>query len=177
MNRQKLSQQVMWATLITLLLVGCGTPAATPTPIQPTETSTPTSEPLPETVAEFEVTFDGNECTVSGPSESLTGHHSFILNDLSDKRVDLWVGRLLEGKTVQDLLDEQGEPGVWWPKPSWFFYAQQIGTAWINENGGKVWTYLLNEEGEYVIYVGIYLADTKNLWFCAQTLVIEAPSE
>jgi len=40
MNRQKLSQQVMGAMLTTLLLVGCGAPAATPTPIPPTATPT-----------------------------------------------------------------------------------------------------------------------------------------
>ena len=107
----------------------------------------------------------------------LTGRHSFILNDLSDKEVDLWVGRLQEGKTVQDLYDKQGEPGVWWPKESWFFYTTEIGSAWINNNGGEVWTYSLNKEGEHVIYVGIYLPDIKHLWFCAQTLAIEAKSE
>ena len=48
MNRQKLSQQVMGAILITLLLVGCGAPAATPTPIPPTATPVPpTSTPMP----------------------------------------------------------------------------------------------------------------------------------
>jgi polyhydroxybutyrate depolymerase len=48
MNRQKLSQQVMGAILITLLLVGCGAPAATPIPIPPTATSVPpTSTPMP----------------------------------------------------------------------------------------------------------------------------------
>lgn len=41
MNRQKLSQPVLGAMLITRLLVGCGTPAATP--IAPT--ATPTTEP------------------------------------------------------------------------------------------------------------------------------------
>ena len=126
--------------------------------------------------AEIVVTFDGEECTVSGPSVLSTGSHSFILNDLSDKKVDLWIGRLLEGKTVQDLFDEQGEPSVWWPKPNWFYYTQQIGTEWINDNGGEVWTYSLNEEAEYVIYVGIYKKDTKNLWFCPQTLLIETTS-
>ena len=52
MNRQKLSQQVMWAILITLLLVGCGAPAATPTPIPPPATPTsipPTATPVPPT--------------------------------------------------------------------------------------------------------------------------------
>lgn len=40
MSRQKLSQQVMGAMLITLLLVGCGAPAATSTPIPPAATPT-----------------------------------------------------------------------------------------------------------------------------------------
>ena len=38
MNQQKLSHQVMGAMLIMLLLVGCGAPAATLTPIPPTAT-------------------------------------------------------------------------------------------------------------------------------------------
>jgi hypothetical protein len=42
MSRQKLTQQVMGAMLITLLLVGCGAPATTPTPVSPTATPTQT---------------------------------------------------------------------------------------------------------------------------------------
>jgi len=50
MNRQKLSQQVMGAMLTTLLLVGCGAPVATPTPIPPTATPVPpTPTPVPQT--------------------------------------------------------------------------------------------------------------------------------
>ena len=50
MNRQKLSQQVMGAMLTTLLLVGCGAPVATPTPIPPTATPVPpTPTPVPPT--------------------------------------------------------------------------------------------------------------------------------
>jgi len=50
MNRQKLSQQVMGAILTTLLLVGCGAPVATPTPIPPTATPVPpTPTPVPPT--------------------------------------------------------------------------------------------------------------------------------
>ncbi|MFC1527493.1 hypothetical protein ACFL5D_01955 [Candidatus Neomarinimicrobiota bacterium] len=127
--------------------------------------------------SEIIVTFDGKKCTMSGPSVLLIGEHSFILNDKSDKKVDLWIGRLLEGKTVQDLYDGQGEPSVWFPKPNWFYYTQQIGTEWINDNGGEVWTYSLKEEAEYVIYVGIYQKDKKNLWFCPQTLQTEIPSQ
>ena len=139
--------------------------------------SHPLTPPLPEIIAEFDVTFNGYECTVSDMSESTPGRHSFILNDLSDKEIDLWVGRLLEGKTVQDLINNNGGQGEWTPKPSWFFYTDQIGTEVINEDGKEVWKYMLDIEGEYVIYVGIYLEDTKNLWFCVQTLIIESPSK
>jgi hypothetical protein len=48
MSRHKLYQQVMWTILITLLLVGCGAPDATPTLIPPT--ATPTDAPIKSTV-------------------------------------------------------------------------------------------------------------------------------
>jgi len=109
-------------------------PAAAPTPISPTATPTPTSGPLPGSVPEgIEVTFDGNECTVSGQTESPIGEHSFILNDLSEMNSELWVLRLRNGKTFQDLLDEQGEPGVWWAKPSWVSHARHtVGPYWTS---------------------------------------------
>jgi hypothetical protein len=43
MKGQKLSQQVVWAIVIMLLFVGCGAPAATPTPVPPTEAATTAS--------------------------------------------------------------------------------------------------------------------------------------
>lgn len=188
MNGKKLSQQVIWAILITLLLVGCGAPAATPipptaipSPIPPTATPTPTSEPLPGSVPEeIEVTFDGNECTVSGPTELPIGEHSFILNDLSEMNAELWVLRLRDGKTFQYLLDEQGErggPGVWWPKPSWVVHARHTGGPLKNANGGEVWTYLADIEGDYVIMVGEYTPASKRIWFCPPLKVIETLSE
>jgi len=181
MSRQKLSQQVMWVILITLLLAGCYAPVAEPTPIPPTLTPnpTPTSEPSPESVPEgIVVTFDGNVCTVSGPTELPAGDQPFVLNDLSEMNVDLWVSRLNDGKTLQDLLDEQSEPGVWWPKPSWVEYSRHTGGPWKNANGvGEIWTYFVEKEGDYFVYVGKDTAQTKSLWVCAPLKVIEAPSE
>ena len=185
MSRQKLSQQVIWAILITFLLVGCGAPAATPipptaipSPIPPTATPTPTSEPVPGSVPEeIEVTFDGNECTVSGPTELPMGDHSFVLNDLSEMNAELWVLRLLDGKTFQDLLDERGEPGMWWPQPGWVGYARHAGGPLKNANGGEVWTYLVDIEGDYVIMVGEYTPASKRIWFCPPLKVIETLSE
>ena len=165
MNRQKLSQQVMWAILITLLLVGCGAPAATPT-----------SGPLPESIAEVgEVIFDGTECTVLGPTELPTGKYSFVLKDLSKINVNLYVSRLTDGKTYQDLLDGQSEPGEYYPKPDWVVHAIEPGSAWSKPDGGEVHTYFLTREGEYAIYLGTDVP--PSLWFCAPLRVIEAPSE
>jgi hypothetical protein len=178
MNRQKLTQQVMWTILITLLVVGCGAPAATPTPIPPTGTPTTTSEPLPETVAEaIEVTYDGNECTVSGPTELPIGELSFVLKDLSEEmNVHLTVTRLLDGKTFQDLLDLQGEPGKFPPqRPSWIDTPTLLGRTWNESIGGVVYTYSLNKEGEYVILVSG--SSPISVWYCAPLWVIEAPSE
>jgi hypothetical protein len=165
MNEQRLSQQVMWAILIMLLLVGCGTPAATPT-----------SGPLPRDVAEgIEVTFDGNECIVSGPTELSIGEHSFVLKDLSEQNAYLLVSLLHDGKTFQDWLDEQSEPGVF-ARPSWVEFPSQLGAP-KKTNGGEVWTYILRKEGEHFISVGEDLPDSKRLWFCSPLEVIEAPSE
>ena len=164
MSRQKLSQQVMWAILMMLLFVGCGAPSASPT-----------SGPLPESVTEWiEVTFDGNECTVSGPTELTTGDQSFILNDLSDKEGVLLVSRLLDGKTFQDILDYAREPYVWRPTPSWVEHQSQLGAP-IKANGGEVWTIILRKEGEHFIYIErLY---PFGIWICAPLWVIEAPSE
>jgi hypothetical protein len=65
MNRQKLSQQVMGALLITLLLVGCGASIATPIP--PTDTPEPTSCEEVEGNC-FMIFFDGENCMYMGPS-------------------------------------------------------------------------------------------------------------
>ena len=162
--------------LTLIVLAGCG-PSAQPIPPTPTSTSLPTPTPTPTslpTPTPIVVTFDGNECTVSGPTELPTGEHSFLLKDLSGQRQVLYVGHLLDGKTFQDLLDRQSEPGEYVPKVSWVIHAGKIGTERIAE-GELVYTFSLNKEGEHAIYLGA--ADPLSLWFCAPLKVMEAPSE
>jgi hypothetical protein len=169
MNRPKLSQQVMWAILIALLLVGCGAPAATPT-----------SEPSPEPVVEVgDVVFDGTECTVSGSTELLPGGYSLVLKDLSEKDVHLLVRRLTDGKTFQDLLKLQSEPGGHTPMPDWVAPVVERGIAWQEPDGGEVHTYELISEGEYAIILWSFATATTPLgtWFCAPFCVSEARSE
>jgi N-acetylneuraminic acid mutarotase len=73
MSRKDLLQQITSVTLVTLFLVGCGAPAATPTPVPPAATPTPvppaatptpvppaaTPTPVPSTAAETAVRVDG----------------------------------------------------------------------------------------------------------------------
>ena len=177
MSRQNLSQQVMLTILITLLLVGCRAPAATPTPIQPTETSEPASEPMPETVAEFEVTFDGNDCMGAVPTEVPAGEHTFILIDQSDMRGELWLVYLQDGKTFQDLLEQQSEPGEWTPKPPWVSYDDRVSMIFPKSNGARVVSskWRLDKVGEHVVFC--YVSSPQMIFYAAPLMVVETPSE
>ena len=149
-------------------------PIATPTKIaKPTITSTPkpTNTDLPPTstphTIDFEVTFDGNGCTVSGPTEVPIGDYSFLLNNVSDRKVKLVVGQLLDGHTFQDMLDLQTEPGdifdiePWMSKP--FYYTKDH----------KIYSVSLDEAGEHVISISVY--NHVAIWLCIPFQVIETP--
>ena len=153
-------------------------PIVTPTKIvKPTITSTPkpTNTDLPPTSKsqsieiEFEVTFDGNGCTVSGPTEVPIGDYSFLLNNVSGRRVKLVVTQLLDGHTFQDLVDLQTEPGdtygieTWMSQP--FYYTKDH----------KIYTVSLDEAGEHAIVI----SEDKHvgIWHCVPFQVIETPSE
>jgi len=170
MDGQKPSQRtVMWSILIMLLLVGCGAPAATPA-----------SEPPPEPVVEVgDVAFDGTECTVSGSTELPLGRYSFVLKNLSEEDVRLLIFRLPDGKTFQDLLDLQSEPGEWVSKPDWAIDAVETGVAWYKEDCGEVHSYMLINEGEYAVVIWRRPAETTQpgIWFCAPFWVKEDSSE
>lgn len=82
-----------------------------------------TSEPTGGTAGEIiDVTFDGSECIVAGPSEVPPGDYSFLFTDVSDLGAVLFARNLVDGHTFQDALDQQkeaGGPGSYWPRPSW----------------------------------------------------------
>ena len=160
-----------------LLLVGCGAPAATPTstPLPPTDKSTPipTSEPLPESGPEMiVVTFDGDECTVSGPTELPVGEHGIVLNNLTGELGNLGLGQLIDGHMYQDLLDLKIEPGG--PTNNSWVRAVITTHTW-SELKGYEYSFSLDEAGEYAIWV--YGANPVSVWICAPLEVIEAPSE
>jgi hypothetical protein len=124
----------------------------------------------------FDVTFDGEECTYTGPTELSMGVQKFAYKNISDREdVDLWAYRLLDGKAFQDLLDLQSEPGEYFPKVSWIVHPRKSGEG-DESNGGIVFTLDLDIEGEYILLAGSY--GPENIWICYPPIqAIEAPSE
>ena len=157
-RRIEMRKTVLALGVTLIVLAGCG----------PSPTPTPTATPTP-----IVVTFDGNECTVSGPTELPTGEHSFLVKDLSGQRLLLYVSRLVDGKTFQDMLDLQSEPGEYYSKPSWVIYPGR--TSERIAEGEDLFTFSLDKEGEHAIY--LFGDWPLSLWFCAPLKVMEAPSE
>jgi hypothetical protein len=166
MNRKKLIHQVMWTILIMLLLAGCGAPTATPTPVPPTATPVPT---LPFEIT-FEVTFNGNECTVSGPAEVSKGYIYVAIDNKSDQYASPWVDHFLDGKTYQDFLDEiHIAPDVSHRNPDWVEITHYVS------KGNGVYEFTLDETGEHAIFIGDYKPWRE--YPCGTFQVIEEPSE
>ena len=162
---------LLFILIILISLAACTSsqPEQTSTPLPPTEPPPPTEQSKKEVVKYGVVTFDGTECTVSGPSEVQTGYYSFELIDTSGLNVGMWPVRLENGKTFQDLLDGQSEPGEWYPQPVWvihpFYFTDEQQLLTTN----------LNKPGEHALDVG---SDTpQSLWFCGPPFqVVEVSS-
>ncbi len=172
MNTNFLWIRFLIGCLLFVLLTGCTTTTPEIPTLEPTVISTQTSiPPTPSLHQPIEVTFDGNECTVSGPTEIPTGNYPFVWNDLSEQQnTDFWVSRLLDGKTFQDLLDLQSEPGEYFPKPSWVVHSPGYYSF-----TAEVWVIILDEVGEHAIYLGG--KNPLSIWHCASFQVFEDPSE
>ncbi|MCK5053553.1 MAG: hypothetical protein KAR65_04710 [Anaerolineales bacterium] len=130
-------------------------------------TACATSQPGPtEDVIEYgELSFDGSECIVSGPARIPTGNYRIVFYDTSEQPgIQLYLVGLDEGKTIQDLIDRQIEPGEWVPKPDWAFYGTR---QWFPAD--KEWVHIISEVGDYVIYVSS--ESPAFLWFCSQIKV------
>jgi hypothetical protein len=107
--------------VVAMVVAGCGDDdddAATPT-----TASAGSDEAATTASADFDVVFDGEECTVTGPESVPAGEYTFVLTDTSGlSPVELYVRRYVDGHTHQELIDQQNEaggPGVLIPKPDW----------------------------------------------------------
>lgn len=126
--------------------------------------------------AVIEVTFDGNGCTVKGPSELPPGEHTFTFVDQSEWEGELYLVYLDEGKTIQDLNDLQSEPGEWNPKPSWVHYDLALSQE-SEQKGDKridTETWSLKRVGEHTILC--YVDDPRLLWHAAPLMIVEPSS-
>jgi hypothetical protein len=65
------------------------------------------------------LTFDGETCHYDGPQVTTEGEFTVVLNNQSDLEADLWVVRLDQGRTWQDMLDYIGTPGSNVHPPEW----------------------------------------------------------
>lgn len=167
-----------WLIIFLLALSGCSGQAAqepTPTnlPPRPTVTEippTPTSIPPTEIPIIFQLSFDGEECTLSGPAEVQPGEMSIRLVDLTDNDNGIWTGLITDGHTYQDLLDMQSEPGDYFRKPDWVVYPTKTG-AQKDSEGSRISTFNFTEAGEYNVNVGKSLP--ASLWFCGHFFVVD----
>ncbi len=155
-------------------------PEPTNTSIPPTQVPQPTNTSIPPTQIPqlIEVTFDGTGCTVIGPTEVPVGLLTSIFIDQSDliANVSLWVVSLDDGKTTQDMIHEQPEPGVWWPKASWVHHEHRRSSKAVESDDGRVvsTTWYLPKVAEHTLICMWY---PQILWIAGSIMVVEAPSE
>lgn len=120
-------------------------PSITLPQISETNETIPTPTPF---YFEFEVTFDGHQCSVLGPSETTIGSKLFVFTNNSGKRTTLYLCRLEAEKSWNDVLDYIGEPGSDVPEVVWC--TKTVGTLKGLDERSYVWKFSF-QEGEYSI--------------------------
>lgn len=139
MKTSLLWKQCLIGFFLLALLTGCATAAPeTPTP-EPTTTIVPlTATPKPTSCEEVEgicldLTFDGENCTYEGPTELTSGPVTLFFNNKSEGAAAVNFLMLLEGKTVEDVIEYTGEEPTTKHHPSW---SRELGT-WMPIVAGK----------------------------------------
>jgi hypothetical protein len=127
---------------------------------------------------QLRVTFDGETCTVIGPSQVPSGETFFILEDQNDLGASLYVSVLHDGYTFQDMVDlsdAAGGPGSYYPKPIWVenqrvIFASPPEELVIAENETYVGFFLKAGPNSVYVYAN------RGLWFCGPLDVTETES-
>lgn len=149
------------------------TTTAPPATTAPSETRTTaastTTEAEEELVAVFDVTYvEGEGCTSVGPLEVPAGDHSFLLRDPTGQLENLWVLRLDEGRTLQDVIDAAPGPGKWYPKPDWMHYTVDLQSEETDD--GTVFIKRLEAPGPHAMVAGLYYGvetpEDRIWWWC-----------
>ena len=115
----------------------------------------------------IEVTFTGEGCTVTGPTELSIGEHTFIFKDVSDKRAHFFVRRFEEPYTIQDIFDLQSYPGEWIDSPSWVVSTSPRGYEWNETTDEYIGKYDLEVEGNYGLKIYTLQVEDDEIWYCA----------
>lgn len=103
-----------------LLLASCVTAEPEPTATNFPPTSTPILTSCEEVEGScLELSFDGDSCIYEGPSDMEAGQVALIFHNESDGWAAANLIRLLEGKTIQDVLVYNGEEPSTKHAPSW----------------------------------------------------------
>lgn len=156
MNIQKFLLGIISAILISLLLVGC-------------------SESADEMI---KVTFDGNECTVSGLTELEVGEHPFVVKNLTEDNISMQIARILDDHSFQDFvnnIDAQGPERN--AEPDWLSCCETrfVATEKGESADEEINTLGIKNEGEHAIYV--WNLSNESIWPCASLMVVEAPAQ
>lgn len=163
----RLKLKVVLGVIALVMLAGC-TPATTPSP-----TSTPVVS-----IDMGDVSYDGIDCQVDVPGELPPGRYSLTWRDRSGLDLHIYVSRLTDGHTYQELMGRQNEsdndPYEFMARPEWLIHAIEPGIAREAPDGGEIHTYILRE-GEHIIYVA--RESPFYLWICAPLMIVDDSTE
>ncbi|MGD8753746.1 MAG: hypothetical protein PVG14_20115 [Anaerolineales bacterium] len=97
----------------------------------------------------LELTFDGESCTYEGPTEFKTVPVTLLFFNESDRIAATNMIRLLEDKTLQDVVDYNGDEPSTKHRPSW---SVEIPGVWkeIKSGDSHIWNGVL-EPGTHAI--------------------------
>lgn len=173
-----------WVLVVLLALVmvaqGCGgdddDAATTATTLGAADDATTTPTPTTTPGGDFDVVFDGDQCTVTGPSSLPAGTYTFVLTDNIDRsHVELWVREYVDGHTQQDdvdLQDAAGGPSVEISKPPWVVNTRvvyDVPRLDLAANQKQYSSAL--EPGPHGMNIGA-ASPQGQLWFCFPTFEV-----
>ena len=124
-------------------------------------------------------TFDGEECTYSGPSEVDPGTHPIVQRNLTDLNAGFYIERLHteKGKTVEDWIEYNEAIEDWYystPPP----YVSAVGTtSYVSSNDqDAIWEWELKPGKVYV--AGFYThTEHRDLFLCPPLEMKEGVTE
>ena len=156
-------KKILFLLIVLLLVTACATtqPEPTSTQIHPTNTSIPptltsippTDTPEPTSCEEgegscLELSFDGESCTYKGPTELNAGIIKHIFHNESGTDAYAGLVRLTGDKTIQDLIEYNGEEPSTKHAPSWVQILYEGRSVPAGES--NIWKGLL-EGGTYAM--------------------------